>query len=461
MLAQSDVAPRLARAGLGVLAVASILLAALTYWAVFRDDLSTEDGNPRLLARFSDPLRGRILARDGAVLAESAADGSRVVHDASYAHAIGYIDARYGSQGAELAFDGALSGEQAGGWQGALDRELFRRRAPGADVTLTLDPALQRAAATALGARRGAGVALDPRTGEVLAMVSVPTYDPSALAEDGEALLADPSSPLLNRATQGLYPPGSTFKVVTAASLLEHRVVTLDTRVTCPGEIVIDGFPISCRNVAQGVGTYPFRDAFAFSVNAVFAQLGVTLGWERLEATARAFGFGGAPSFELETAAPRLRGEGERSEVLLATTAFGQGELLATPLQMALVAATVANGGVQPAPRLGFAVVGRPVAPAARRKVLEPGIAEQLRSLMVAAVASGQAAGIAVPGVTVAGKTGTAETGIEGRSHAWFIGFAPADAPVVAVAVIVENGGRGGEVASPVAGAIFRAAMVR
>ena len=443
-----------------LLVAGAILIVALAYWQVVRDDLANDEGNPRLLERFSDPGRGAILARDGTVIAESLPDGSRVGYDASYAHLVGYRSARYGSQGAELAYDDALSGRTRGGWTGAFDRELLRRNEPGVDVRLTIDPVIQRAASQALGARRGAVVVLDPRTGEILALVSVPTFDPTALDRDGEPLLADPSSPLLNRATQGLYAPGSTFKVVTTAALLEAGVIAPSDRVTCPGEIVIDGFPISCRNVAQGVGTYAFSDAFAFSVNAIFAQLGVKLGWSRLEAAARSLGFESAPGFELETAPARLRRDGDRSTVLLATTAFGQGELLATPLQMALVAAAVAGAGLLPSPRIGAAVAGIPGAAGAPRRVLAADVAEQLRTLMVAAVNRGQATGLDGAGV-VAGKTGTAETGVDGVSHAWFIGFAPAEAPVVALAVVVENGGRGGEVAAPIAGAIFRAVFRR
>jgi peptidoglycan glycosyltransferase len=306
-------------------------------------------------------------------------------------------------------------------------------------------------------------IAIDPRNGEVLAMVSVPTYDPGAISSE---LVADESSPLLNRATQGLYPPGSTFKTVTAISALEGGVITPDTIVECEDEKVFDGFPVSCRNVPQGEGRYPFRDAYTFSVNAIFAEVGVETGWLRLLETAARLGFGSAPSFTTETARSTVTAEdSDLSIALLASTAFGQGELQATPLQMALVAAAIANGGELVDAHLGLgAYDGDQLAAALesprRRRVMSAEVASTMRDFMVSVIDNGQANGVQIPGVKVGGKTGTAESG-QGTSHAWFIAFAPADNPTIAVAVVVENGGQGGVVASPVAGAVLAAALNR
>lgn len=450
------------------LAVAFLVtaIAALAWWQVFDTGLASEDRNPRLISRFYDPNRGRILDRDGNVLVETLSDGRRYLYDASLAHVTGYLDPRYGSQGIELAYDGALSGRTGSGWLAALRYELLREPLRGDDVRLTIDPAVQAAAREALGGRKGAVVALDPVTGDILAMVSVPTFDPGALGSTGEALLRDPGAPLLNRATQGLYPPGSTFKTVTALAALEAGIITPETVVECPGEVVIDGFPVSCRNTPQGVGTYPFSHAFIYSVNAVFARLGVDLGWQRLETAAERLGFGRDLPFPLETAVSQLRSPGSpRTTVLLASTAFGQGELLATPLQMALVAAAVANRGVMPAPRIALdawrdgervAELSRPTS----ARVADAGAAGEVAAMMAGVVEAGQAAGVAISGVAVAGKTGTAEAG-DGTSHAWFIAFAPVEQPRVAVAVIVESGGQGGVVAAPIAGRVIRAAVQR
>ncbi len=456
-----------ALAGAAGIVFVAVVVAALGYWQVARSDLAQGDLNPRVLDRFSNPSRGRILAADGAVLAESLPSGERVYHDASVAHVIGYIDPRYGSQGIELTRDGALSGEAPVGWEAALNAEFDRAPPAGRDVRLTVDSRVQAAAAEALGARNGAVVAIDPTTGDILAMVSVPTYDPGSLATDGEALLNDPSSPLLNRATHGLYPPGSTFKTVTAASALEFNVITPSTIVECPGEVVIDGFPISCSNVPQGVGRYPFSDAYIYSVNAVFADVGANrLGWDRLEDTAQRLGFGRPLDFELTTAISELRLPGSpRTNVLLASTAFGQGELLVTPLQMALVASAVANSGEMPRPRIvaGEADASGQFGPATNprlTRVLPAETANTVAAMMRAVVSRGLVSGMSDLGFEAGGKTGTAETGSPGQSHAWFIAFGSRDGKQAAVAVIVENGGRGGEVAAPIAAAVLKAALL-
>lgn len=456
----------MAAAGTAALLVVLVFFGTLAYWQAFRTDLADDDRNPRVLDAFYDPKRGRILDREGNVLAESLASGQRVYYDASTAHIVGYLDPRYGSQGVELAFNEVLSGTAPSGWAGAITAEFDRGRRAGNDVALTIDPEVQAAAAAALGARKGAVVAVDPRNGEILAMVSVPTYDPGALGTLGDELLKSLDAPLLNRATQGLYPPGSTFKTVTATGILERGVATPETVVTCKDEIVIDGFPVKCANTAQGVGTYPFKHAFTFSVNAIFADLGVKLGWTGLTDIARRFGFDSQLPFTLETAASQLHSPGsETTKTLLASTAFGQGELLATPLQMLQVAAAIANGGVLVQPHLGLAERddGRDIGalePVPSRRIIDDGLAATMRDFMVSVVENGQANGVSIPGVKVGGKTGTAEAG-DGTSHAWFIAFAPAEAPTVAVAVVVERAGQGGVVASPIAGQVIRAALAR
>lgn len=466
MLAPGGFERRLNATGTTALLIGLVFFGALAYWQVFRVDLATADRNPRVLSAFYDPHRGRILDRDGNVLAESLGDGTRHYTDASTAHLVGYLDPRYGSQGIELAFNEVLSGAAPSGWAAAVRAEFDRGRRSGNDVVLTIDPRIQQAAAAALGSRNGAIVALDPRNGEVLAMVSVPTYDPGSLGSIGDQLFNDPGSPLLNRATQGLYPPGSTFKTVTATGILEKGVATPDTVVDCPGQIVIDGFPISCSNTSQGVGTYPFKHAFTFSVNAIFAQLGVKLGWTGLTDIARRYGFDSNLDFTLGTAKSQIHAPGsEATTTLLASTAFGQGELLATPMQMAVVAATIANGGVLARPHLTLdersngASLG-PIERPESRRIISADLARTMNEFMVSVVANGQANGVSLPGVAVGGKTGTAEAG-DGTSHAWFIAFAPAEAPTIAVAVIVEHGGQGGVVASPLAGQVIRAALAK
>lgn len=460
---------RVGAVGTCCILVSFLFFAALGYWQVVRTDLASEQGNPRLLTDFTRPGRGRILDREGNVLAETTADGVRVYSDPSLAHVVGYLSARYGTQGAELAFNGVLSGsDAAGGIDDALNAEFERADPEGEDIRLTINRILQATAVEALAGRTGAVVAIDPRNGEILAMASNPTFDPNTLEENGEALLADESAPLLNRATQGLFPPGSTFKAVTALSALQNNVVKAETRVTCDGEIVIDGFPISCNNVPQGNGTYPFRNAFVFSVNAIFGDTGDKLGWERLLATARSLGFDSSIDFTTETSRSQVFNPGTQlSRTLLASTSFGQGELLATPLQMAVVAATIANGGVLASPHLGLDVVDaegnslRALESGDGTRVIDESVARTVADFMVGVVDAQQANGVALQGVKIGGKTGTAETGRGNTSHAWFIAFAPAENPTIAVAVIVEDGGQGGVVASPIAGALIRVALGR
>lgn len=446
-------------------AVVLLLFGSLAYWQAFRVDLATSQYNPRVLTTYNDPGRGRILDRDGVVLAETGDGGTRTYSDTSMAHVLGYLSARYGSQGAELAFNDTLIGQEGRSWEAAFDAEFRRTATNGLDVQLTLDADVQAAAVAALGGRRGAAVALDPRNGDVLAMVSNPIYDPATVDERGEELFADESAPMLNRATQGLYPPGSTFKAVTATALLAHGIVSPDTTVTCEDEYVVEGFAISCSNVQQGVGTYPFSDAFAFSVNAIFAEMGVELGWPRLLAIAREWGFNESIPFVLDTAPNRVTNpDAERSGPLLASTAFGQGQLLVSPLQMALVAATIANDGEMRLPRIGLRAVedgqdrGTLESPGSRR-IMPADTAREVAAMMRAVVTEGQAAGVQFDGLPIAGKTGTAESGEGDETHAWFIAFGPYDDAEVAVAVLVERGGQGSQVAAPIAGQVIRAAV--
>ena len=445
------------------------LSGGLAYWQIIRaQDLSTRAENPRVAEEAQSRDRGRILDRNGEVLAktEPGQDPPRVYSRPSLAQTIGYTSIRFGQTGIELTEHEFLSGRSATDVLQFLWNELLNQRASGDDVYLTIDGAVQSAAADAMGGRRGAAVVLDPRTGEVLAIISNPTYDPNTTETDGEALQNDPGQPLINRATQGLYPPGSTFKTVTAAAALDTGAYKPDSPFSCHDAIFIEGFRIACANVPEGEGEYDFGFAYVHSINAVFAQVGVTLGWTTLRSYASRFGFGTDLGFDIDVSSSTLGGGS--SDVLLANTAFGQGELLVTPLQMALVAAAVAQEGEVPEPRLLLRVAdtnGKTiVVPRSRTlgRAMSRETALILRDLMVRNVKEAAGSAAAIPGVTVAGKTGTAETGKPGEApHAWFIGFAPAENPAVAVAVIIENGGFGGSVAGPIAGEIMQAALGR
>lgn len=447
------------------------LTGGLVYWQVLRANAVAQDaGNPRVAeaARMAD--RGRILDRNGEVLVESQrqADGSRkrVYELESLAQTTGYVSTRFGLSGIEQSYNQYLSGEAAGNPVRNTVNNLLHEKLAGGDVVLTIDARLQQIAATALGDRRGAVVVLDPRTGAVIAMVSAPGYDPSMLDKRGDALLSDPGKPLLNRATQGLYPPGSTYKVVTAAAALDSGVVKPGDRFKCMNGVVIEGFVVQCTNAPAGKTEWDFLHAFAYSINATFAQVAATLlGSDRFLDYSRRFGMDQPLSFDIDTAVSRTsRSGGSLDKVSLANSGFGQGQLQVTPLEMALVAATVANGGVTPRPYLvqqvrdsDGSVVNNHESQPIRRAVSEP-TAQELTRFMVTAVNEGFGDAAGLLGMDVAGKTGTAETGTSAAADSWFIGFAPSGAATLTVAVLVENGGPGSQAAVPVAKQVLQAA---
>jgi peptidoglycan glycosyltransferase len=339
---------------------------------------------------------------------------------------------------------------------------------------------LQRQAHAALGERTGAAVLLEIESGAVLALVSTPSFDPNALvvvtAKDREparsawaALEANPRAPLVQRATSGIYPPGSTFKVITAAAAIDTGIAAPDTVYEDAGALTVAGHTLveqNRPNVEQTLWT--LTEAISWSLNVVFAQIGLQLGGETLAEAAWGWGWEGEIPFDLpvEPSWVHVTPEFLEDPVAVAETAFGQGELLTTPLQMALVAAGIAHDGEMPRPYLvaGFSEPdGAKVwqmRPSLWRRGTGPAAANQTAGMMVSAVEMGALGTAFVPGYTVGGKTGTAETG-SGDPHAWFIGFIglPGEAPRYAVAVIVEAGGGGGQVALPIGRDLLVAAM--
>lgn len=474
-------------AGFGILAI------ALGYWQIVRGpQLSGDAANPRVAdARASEP-RGRILDRNGVVLA----DGTpRKYADPSLVHTVGYHSDRFGDTDLEAAYDAELRGEHALSPLDRLAQEVFHTRPQPNDLVLTIDKRIHDAAIQALGDSAGAIVAIDPRSGAVLAMASTPYFDPNALEQQMGRLQADPSQPLFNRVVQARYVPGSTFKTVTATAALDQKLVDLNQTFLCTTAVKVGTYSVDCRN-SQHIPRLNYKQAYAWSSNRVFGLTGMLLGFPNLapinpwlddkppgpypwsedpktiqasagvlEDYARRFGFERSIPFDLPVAESQIKNADTAwSPELLVQTAFGQGELAATPLQMALIVASVANGGHVPAPyvaaelRNGDAV----------RELHQPGasfstagstdVANTMVSFMVEGVDNGYAAKAAIPGVKVGGKTGTAEVG-DGTSHSWFIGFAPADAPRVAIAVIMEHQGSGSDFATPAAQNVLRTAL--
>lgn len=444
------------------------LIVQLTYVQVYAaPSLRTNPSNTRAIEAEMRVERGVIVSADGVVLAGNRQEGPYYLRQypqaALVAPWLGYSSLRYGRAGLERLYNPELAGESdVLSLRNYLD-VLTGRPKRGADLRLTLDTRVQQAAVTALGDRVGAVVALDPRTGAVLALTSSPRYDPNTLEGDWQALNEDSGRPLVNRATQGRYPPGSVFKVVVAAAALEEGIVTPATEFTDQGSWIAGGYRVSNYG-GNSYGVHDFTTAMEKSINTTFAKVGVELGAESLARYARAFGFGEDLPWRLGGSTGVLPDPGDMDTAHVAQAAFGQGEVLATPLGMALATAGIANGGRVMRPYLIDEVrdYNQTVIEAAKPEVwLTPvsvQTADSVRELMIGVIREGTGTRAALPDVQVAGKTGTAEVA-DGEPHAWFVGFAPADDPQLVVAVVVEHGGTGGSAAAPIARDVLAAAL--
>ncbi len=423
--------------------------------------------NPRNQVTDLQIQRGRILDANGAVLAESVFDGRtarRVYPQPAAAHVVGYFSPLlYGKTGLEAEYDAVLTGQDG---TNAISRELnalLGRPETGLDLHLTLDQTLQQAAVDLLAGRTGAVVLVEIETGAVLVLASEPGYNPNALfttstaerdaaAAAWTALTADPESPLLPRATQGLYTPGSIFKVISAAAVIHAGFAGPDTVYDDNGVLNVDGREIEERNRPDpSRDRWTLREGLEWSLNVVFAQIGLQLGPTMLWDYAAAFGFEQPVPFDLPVAVSRVASSPAFLEArpAVADTGFGQGELQVTPLLMALTAAGIANQGTIMQPYLVETItspegdiVSR-TEPRPWLQPVDPGVAGEVATMMVSTVDQGLASAAAIPGVTVGGKTGTAELGDGQSPHAWFIGFAGDPTPQYAVAVVLEHGGGG------------------
>lgn len=452
------------------------------YWTmVASEELGSDPFNPRLVSAIRDRPRGTIVDSAGNVLAESVktADGyQRRYADRSLAHVVGYASFKYGAAGVEAAYADSLIGQDPGDpvatWRA---RYLGEREPPGA-VVLAIDPKVQKAALDALTAtgKKGAIIALDPRTGAILASVSLPSFDPNQIVNPAtedtawQQVNGDEARPLIDRARSGLYPPGSTFKTITGAAALENGV-NPDTkvRVDDPWQADTSWGDYFVRSSSHAHADFTMADAFRLSENIYFAKIGLQIGGPKLAEYAQRFGIGSAPKCDLAVAKGQLSNTGTLDRpTLVADTSYGQGELLTSPLQMALVAAAIGRGGVMPTPHYALEVRDssgntiRTIAPGASGQVVRPDTAAKITQYLVGAVEGpgAFAFGAKISGIHVAGKTGTAENPA-GPPHGWFIGFAPAENPVVAVAVIIENAGQGGVDAAPLGGRVMQAALGR
>jgi penicillin-binding protein A len=436
--------------------------------------------NKRAIAKELKIKRGDMLGFDGSIIAGSERRSGyyyRVYPQGTVApQLIGYNSVRYGRSGIEEQYNDVLTGTVAGlGVQSWLD-QLLGRKPRGATLKLTLVPAVQKSAQEALSGQRGAIVALDPRNGALIASASSPTYDPANLEDSWARLSQDAGAPLLNRPTQGLYTPGSAFKVVTATSGLEFGKVTPTTKFIDTGTYVVFGGKVT--NYGGAVfGPNDFTQALTYSINTTFGKVGNMLTRRRLVASMQRYGFYSTPPLPLPSGEVLPSGRyGKRGllppdafmdPLAVAWAACGQEKVLTTPLQMALVASGVANGGRVMEPYYVDEVIsasGKVVEraqPATWLVAMKPATASELNVMMQRVVNAGTGTAAALEGIQVAGKTGTAEHG-DGTNLAWFIAFAPAEDPEVAVAVVVEDTlSTGGEIAAPMAADVLRTALAQ
>lgn len=466
------------------------LMGAASYIQVLSANSLNADGrNVRTLYREFGTFRGPFVVDGDTVVVSKPVDDpfnyQRTYKDGPlYAAATGYYSVVYGRSALEQTENSLLNGSDDALFWDRLGDLFSGREQEGASVSMTLDSTLQQVASEQLGDQRGAVVALEPATGKILAMVTSPTYDPALLAghntadvnENYQKLLDDPADPLINRAIAGdTYPPGSVFKLVVAAAALESGYAP-DTELYGPQELDLPNTSATMTNYAGEkcgpTDTTTLRDALRVSCNTAFANLGMSLGWSVLERTAKEFGWTDQIDIPLRAAASGLPTDPDAAQT--AMSAIGQYDVQSTPLQMAMVTAAIANDGVLMNPYLVDTVrapdlrVVQQAEPSEYGQPMTRADAAALTSMMVDVVENGTGKAARIQGVDVAGKTGTAETGTDTPPHSWFVGFAPANDPTIAVAVLVENGGdrgaagkeaTGGIVAAPIAKAIMQAKL--
>jgi peptidoglycan glycosyltransferase len=492
--------PQISRVALVSLVLLAALVVGTTYWQTWASGglAARQDNEIQRVAQF-EIKRGKIFASDGhTVLATNVRRkaGGRTLYFRRYptggfaSQTVGYSTQSRSRAGIEREENAYLtaSNKTFSTIVDTLGDKLRGATVTGNDLVLTLRKGAQRTAQTLLHGTCGAAVALNPQTGAIYVMASSPTFDPNLIEKpNGYAKIqqtkapCSPAAPLLNRATQGLYAPGSTFKTITAAAALDDGVYTADSTFHDPGYCTEYGKPVYNaldQSGPEAFGQISLFDAYVHSVNAVYCMIGQKLGAKRVLQEAKKFGFYSVPPLETPSDARSATGlytdrthnlffPRNDSDVDPGRLAFGQERMLVTPLQMALVAATIANKGKTPLPRLvkevrspGGGVVAK-LHPRVWRQATKPSTAAAIRDMMVQVVERGTGTHAQIPGVSVAGKTGTAETGRDHVYDAWFIFFAPAEHPVVAGAVVVENqlNGFGGAIAAPIARSIMQAIL--
>jgi peptidoglycan glycosyltransferase len=467
-----------------------LALLAGTTWVQFgqASALNNDSRNVRTLYREYGKPRGPIIVAGQPVAQSTAVDDPfgfqrAYTQPELYSTVTGFYSVVNGGSQLERSMNDVLTGQADSLFWTRIQDLITGAQPQGSSIELTIDPAAQQAALDALGGQQGAVVAVEPATGKILAMVSTPGFDPNTLATHDttaanaayQQLLAADGDPLINKTTSENYPPGSTFKLVTAAAALESGAYTPESVLSAPDVYTLPGTRTTLPNFGgSSCGANQqttLADALRISCNTAFASLGVDLGDDAIREQAEKFGFDQTDlTVPMRVAASRY--PEDLNDAQTALSAIGQESVRATALQMAMVASAIANGGTLMTPYLVQTVrtanldVVSEADPTELSQAVSAATAQQLTDMMIGVVQSGSGTSAQISGVQVAGKTGTAQTGVEGDSpHAWFTGFAPADDPQVAVAVIVEHGGSvgseatGGRVAAPIAKAVMEAVI--
>ncbi|MEG0128583.1 peptidoglycan D,D-transpeptidase FtsI family protein [Clostridium sp.] len=449
------------------------IIVYLTYFNLYVGDKILDDpSNKRIRAEENEILRGSILDSSGKLIASSERDEDgkqkRTYKNGElYSHIVGYNSYVYGKTGIENTFNEVLQGKSGGhdifgSIFRSLKESMSKEEKRGNDVVLTIDSSLQKSAVSALEGKKGAIVALDPKTGEILTSVSAPTYDPQNIDKKFKQYNKDTeNTPLINRATQGYYPPGSVFKIVTAAAAYEHNSSAANSTINCDGNLKFGGYTLKDYG-NKSHGSIKMKEAIKYSCNYFFGELGVEIGSENLVKTAEKFMFNKDMSsniskYSIPIKTGSIKVEDKRNKSFIAQDAIGQHNVAANPMQMAMVASAVANNGKIMTPyvvkeirdRDGNAI--QSAEPKLLSEAMGESTAKKLTDYMVEVVKGGTGKNAKIRGVQVAGKTGSAQDESKKATHSWFIGFAPANNPEIAIAVIVEDGGLGGDVAAKAA----------
>jgi len=434
------------------------LIVYLSYFQVFKaEGIKNNPYNKRLWINEENVERGSILDRNDRVLvySEKKEDSNKRYYKYGrlYSHVIGYSYREYGKDGLELQYNNELLDISESTALNEI-KNLVLPSSIGNNLKLTIDHGLQEKSNQLLQGKKGALVVMNPSSGEIYSKMSKPDFDVSNLTEEWASIAEDDGDPLYNRATQGLYSPGSTYKIITTASILDTSSV--DQNYDCSGSTKIDGKKFKDYNgIAHG--NLDLKGAFANSCNTYFLEKGLDVGKEKLGSISEDFMINKKINFDLATKTSKFSYKGSLSDADMASSAIGQGKVLVTPLNMAMIASTIANDGQMVKPILVKEILNRnqKTIREFNTEVISEGIgshiSSQIKEMMLEAVNSGTGTRAKIANIQVAGKTGTAENS-SGKDHSWFVGFAPYDEPKVAIVVILEEEGRtGGEAAAPIA----------